>query len=228
MRLSRRSLIASGLAAALPLPSLAAPQSLPRRQAPDWFRDAKFGIWAHWGPQCVPECGDWYGAADVPAGPPAVAAGRDAYEHHLQPYGHPSRTGFIDIIGRWKAEHWEPGSADPPLCQGGRALFLRARLPPRQFRQFRRAATTPGTRRASGRSATSSARWAQAGARSAGLRFGVSQPFRAMPGTGGRPPMAMTPKGRCAAGATTPSGCARRRPRQMVGGARPAGALHRA
>lgn len=28
--------------------------------APDWFRDAKFGMWAHWGPQCVPEAGDWY------------------------------------------------------------------------------------------------------------------------------------------------------------------------
>lgn len=27
---------------------------------PDWFRDAKFGIWAHWGPQCQPEAGDWY------------------------------------------------------------------------------------------------------------------------------------------------------------------------
>src|SRR5215204_1240644 len=28
--------------------------------APEWFRDAKFGIWAHWGPQCQPEHGDWY------------------------------------------------------------------------------------------------------------------------------------------------------------------------
>ena len=29
-------------------------------QVPDWFRDAKLGIWAHWGPQCQPEMGDWY------------------------------------------------------------------------------------------------------------------------------------------------------------------------
>ena len=29
-------------------------------QVPDWFRDAKFGIWAVWGPQCQPEMGDWY------------------------------------------------------------------------------------------------------------------------------------------------------------------------
>ena len=27
---------------------------------PDWYRDAKFGIWAHWGPQCQPQQGDWY------------------------------------------------------------------------------------------------------------------------------------------------------------------------
>ena len=34
--------------------------SLAQYQTPDWFRDAKFGMWAHWGPQCVPEFGDWY------------------------------------------------------------------------------------------------------------------------------------------------------------------------
>src|ERR1017187_9020826 len=34
--------------------------SLTNYQTPDWFRDAKFAIWAHWGPQCQPEHGDWY------------------------------------------------------------------------------------------------------------------------------------------------------------------------
>ena len=34
--------------------------SLTNYQTPEWFRDAKFGIWAHWGPQCQPEHGDWY------------------------------------------------------------------------------------------------------------------------------------------------------------------------
>ena len=34
--------------------------SLKQYQCPDWFRDAKFGIWAHWGPQAVPMEGDWY------------------------------------------------------------------------------------------------------------------------------------------------------------------------
>ena len=35
-------------------------ESLEHYQTPDWFRDAKFGMWAHWGPQCQPEAGDWY------------------------------------------------------------------------------------------------------------------------------------------------------------------------
>jgi alpha-L-fucosidase len=35
-------------------------ESLKAYRYPDWFRDAKFGIWAHWSPQCVPEQGDWY------------------------------------------------------------------------------------------------------------------------------------------------------------------------
>ena len=32
---------------------------------PDWYRDAKFGIWAHWGPQCQPADGDWYARACI-------------------------------------------------------------------------------------------------------------------------------------------------------------------
>ena len=68
-------------------------------RVPDWFRDAKFGIWAHWGPQCQPEFGDWYGRL-------MYVQGHPAYDHHRANYGHPSETGFLDIIGRWKAERW--------------------------------------------------------------------------------------------------------------------------
>ena len=77
-------------------------------RVPDWFRDAKFGIWAHWGPQCQPEWGDWYARLLYVQGRQSWMPRETAYEHHLKHYGHPSRSGFIDIIGRWKAEHWEP------------------------------------------------------------------------------------------------------------------------
>ena len=32
--------------------------SLLEYESPDWYQDAKFGIWAHWSPQCVAEAGD--------------------------------------------------------------------------------------------------------------------------------------------------------------------------
>lgn len=70
-------------------------------RVPDWFRDAKFGIWSHWGPQCVPEAGDWYGRL-------MYVQGSRAYQHHVRTWGHPSRSGFLDVIGRWKAEAWNP------------------------------------------------------------------------------------------------------------------------
>ncbi|HOS44909.1 MAG TPA: alpha-L-fucosidase [Paludibacter sp.] len=70
-------------------------------QAPDWFRDAKFGIWAHWGPQCEPEAGDWYARG-------MYDEGGWQYNYHVQKYGHPSEFGFKDVINSWKADQWEP------------------------------------------------------------------------------------------------------------------------
>ncbi|MFI5139535.1 MAG: alpha-L-fucosidase, partial [Sphingobacteriales bacterium] len=55
-------------------------KSLAQYQVPDWFRDAKFGIWAHWGPQCQPEHGDWYARG-------MYEEGSDHYEFHLKKYG---------------------------------------------------------------------------------------------------------------------------------------------
>jgi alpha-L-fucosidase len=75
--------------------------SLKKYQTPDWFRNAKFGIWAHWGPQCQPEHGDWYARS-------MYMEGSDDYKSHLQKYGHPSKFGFKDVIHEWKAEKWDP------------------------------------------------------------------------------------------------------------------------
>ncbi|MDJ1485568.1 alpha-L-fucosidase [Cytophagaceae bacterium YF14B1] len=76
-------------------------QSLAQYQVPDWFRNAKFGIWAHWGPQCQPEMGDWYARG-------MYEQGGWQYKSHLTRYGHPSRFGFKDVINEWKAEKWNP------------------------------------------------------------------------------------------------------------------------
>ncbi|MCX6866533.1 MAG: alpha-L-fucosidase [Verrucomicrobia bacterium] len=76
-------------------------ESLKKYTYPDWFRDAKFGIWAHWGPQAVPMDGDWYARK-------MYEPGNKHYAYHLKNYGHPSQFGYKDIIPLWKAEKWDP------------------------------------------------------------------------------------------------------------------------
>ncbi len=75
--------------------------SLSQYECPEWFRDAKFGIWAHWGPQCEPHAGDWYARH-------MYIEGRPQYRTQIEKYGHPSEAGFKDVIHAWKAEKWEP------------------------------------------------------------------------------------------------------------------------
>lgn len=75
--------------------------SLKQYQIPEWFRDAKLGLWAHWGPQCQPARGDWY-AREM------YSQDNYKYKEHLKLYGHPSKFGFKDVIHAWKAEKWDP------------------------------------------------------------------------------------------------------------------------
>ena len=67
-------------------------------KTPEWFRDAKFGIWNHWTAQCVPEQGDWYARR-------MYLQGDKDYDHHLKTYGHPSKIGWMEINNLWKAEN---------------------------------------------------------------------------------------------------------------------------
>jgi len=86
--------------------------------APDWFRDAKFGIWAHWNAASVPAAGDdWY-ARDM------YLQGHPSYAHHLQHFGHPADTGFLDIQNRWKAERWDPAALLDLYQRAGARYFM--------------------------------------------------------------------------------------------------------
>ena len=91
--------------------------SLTNYQTPEWFRDAKFGIWAHWGPQCEPEHGDWY-ARDM-----YVEGNRD-YKSHIAEYGHPSTNGFKDVIHEWKAENFDPDKLLAFYKENGAKYFM--------------------------------------------------------------------------------------------------------
>ena len=76
-------------------------QSLEQYQVPDWYRNAKFGIWAHWGPQCEPEDSDWYARG-------MYVEGGAQNKFHIEHYGPPSQFGFKDVIHIWKAENFDP------------------------------------------------------------------------------------------------------------------------
>ena len=91
-------------------------ESLSNFQVPDWYRDAKFGIWAHWGPQCQPEQGDWY-AQNM------YHETHEIYKYHVQKYGHPSKFGFKDVINEWKADKWDPAALIALYKKAGAKFF---------------------------------------------------------------------------------------------------------
>jgi alpha-L-fucosidase len=86
-------------------------------QYPEWFRDAKLGYWAHWGPQAVPRQGDWYARKMYIENDPD-------YKYHVAHYGHPSKFGYKDIIPLWKAERWDPESLMKLYKKAGAKYFV--------------------------------------------------------------------------------------------------------
>lgn len=76
-------------------------------RTPAWFREAKIGMWLHWGPQAVGRDGDWY-AKWIYMPKHAWGDYTRVYPHHLQRVGHPSVTGYKDMLPFWKAEKWDP------------------------------------------------------------------------------------------------------------------------
>ena len=92
-------------------------ESLRTYSAPEWFRDAKFGIWSHWGPQSVPMFGDWYARNMYIEGTPQ-------YEYHLRHYGHPSKFGYKDICALWKAEKFDPDALMAKYYKAGARYLM--------------------------------------------------------------------------------------------------------
>lgn len=91
--------------------------SLYHFRCPEWYRDAKFGIWSHWGPQSVPMYGDWY-ARNM------YIEGSEQYLHHLRCYGHPSETGYLDLVKQWKAEAFDPDELIGLYKKAGAVYFV--------------------------------------------------------------------------------------------------------
>lgn len=144
--------------------------SLRQYQVPEWFRDAKFGIWAHWGPQCEPGMGDWYARHLYFENGPKW--GPNVTEFHREAYGHPSEAGFKEVIHRWKAENWDPEKLVALYKRAGAQYFFALAnhhdnldLWDSKHQPWNSARVGPGKDLVAG--------WAKA-ARANGLKFGVS------------------------------------------------------
>lgn len=75
--------------------------SLQKYEAPEWYGDAKFGIFIHWGVYSVPAFGnEWY---------PRMMYSKDSseYKHHIETYGAQDKFGYKDFVPMFKAEHFD-------------------------------------------------------------------------------------------------------------------------
>ena len=75
--------------------------SLIQYEVPEWYRDAKFGIFIHWGPYCVPAFGnEWYPRNMYQPDSPE-------FKHHIETYGPQDQFGYKDFIPLFKAEKFD-------------------------------------------------------------------------------------------------------------------------
>ncbi|MFC1763310.1 alpha-L-fucosidase, partial [Planctomycetota bacterium] len=79
-------------------------ESVTQHPDPDWFRDAKFGIYFHWGPYSVPaHKTEWYSHWMYQPGHPIN-------KHHVETYGPLDEFGYKDFIPMFTAEKFDPDS----------------------------------------------------------------------------------------------------------------------
>ncbi len=77
-------------------------ESLQKYEVPDWYKDAKFGIFIHWGVYSVPAYGnEWYPRN-------MYNEGTDEFKHQIASYGPQDKFGYKDFVPMFKAEHFNP------------------------------------------------------------------------------------------------------------------------
>lgn len=141
--------------------------SLKAYTIPDWFADAKFGIWSHWGPQSAVGDGDWYARNMYIQGSPQNL-------YHVQRFGPPSKVGYKDLIPLFTADRWDPEHLMDLYAKAGAKYFFSMGVHHDNFDmwnskyQKRWNAVNAGPRK------DIVGMWAAA-ARKRGLRFGVSE-----------------------------------------------------
>ena len=77
-------------------------ESLSQWHVPQWYENAKFGIFIHWGVYAVPAFdNEWYPRN-------MYIKGSKAYEHHLKTYGPHREFGYKDFIPLFRAQRFDP------------------------------------------------------------------------------------------------------------------------
>jgi alpha-L-fucosidase len=76
--------------------------TLQKYEIPQWYKDAKFGIFIHWGVFSVPGIGnEWYPRNMYQQKEPE-------FQQHIQKYGPQEKFGYKDLIPLFRAEKWDP------------------------------------------------------------------------------------------------------------------------
>jgi alpha-L-fucosidase len=141
-------------------------ESLKAYRIPAWFADAKFGIWAHWGPQSAVGAGDWY-ARNM------YMEGSEQYRYHVDRFGPQSKVGYKDLVHLFTADRWDPDALMDLYVSAGAKYFFSMGVHHDNFDLWDSKYQPRWNSVAAGPHKDVVGLWAKA-ARKRGLRFGVS------------------------------------------------------
>jgi alpha-L-fucosidase len=141
--------------------------SLKAYTIPDWFADAKFGIWSHWGPQSAVGDGDWYARNMYIQGSPQNL-------YHVQRFGPPSKVGYKDLVPLFTADRWDPDHLMDLYVKAGAKYFFSMGVHHDNFDMWNSKYQTRWNAVSAGPHKDIVGMWSAA-ARKRGLRFGVSE-----------------------------------------------------
>src|ERR1035437_4188149 len=91
--------------------------TVPGNGTPAWLRQAKFGIWFHYGPQANLASGDW-------SAQHMYQPGSTAYNNHLANFGHPTTNGYKDVIKAWSPTNYSPAGLAQLFYNAGARYVL--------------------------------------------------------------------------------------------------------
>jgi alpha-L-fucosidase len=150
-----------------PGPFAATRESLASYVLPEWFGDAKFGIWSHWGPQSAVGDGDWYARR-------MYIEGEAQYDYHRKRFGPQSKVGYKDLIPLFTADRWDPEHLMDLYAKAGAKYFFSMGVHCDNYDMWNSRHQPRWNSVASGPRKDIVGIWAAA-ARKRGLRFGVSE-----------------------------------------------------